>query len=161
MSGTLAVLRQAATVLLAEAPLPVVRATLRALLAESAAPPARAAAPPQQQEPKRPRPKAAPTPKPTDGEWDTRRREIRAVMLDRGVSYNDLAERFGVAVSTLRHALGRREPPTRTMRQRLEAWLENEPAPAVAAEAPFRANGAGRLHITAGSVDPAERATAD
>ena len=76
-------------------------------------------------------------------------------MLDRGVGYNDLAERFGVAVSTLRHALGRREPPTKVMRQRLEAWLESEPAPAVAAEAPFRPNGAGRLH-----ADTAERTTA-
>jgi hypothetical protein len=160
MSGTLAALRQPATVLLAEAPLPVVRATLRALLADTEAPPAKAAAPPQPQDPK---PKATPRPKPTNGEWDTRRREIRAAMLDRGVGYNDLAERFGVAVSTLRHALGRREPPTKVMRQRLEAWLESEPAPAVAAEAPFRANGAGRLHITAGagSGDPAERATAD
>ena len=158
MPGTdpLPALRQAATVLLAEAPLPVVRATLRALLADTEAPPAKAAAPPP---PQKPKPKAA-TPKPADGEWDARRREIRAAMLDRGVSYNDLAEQFGLAVPTLRHALGRREPPTRAMRQRLEAWLENEPAPAVAAEAPFRANGAGRLHITAGSVDPAERATA-
>jgi hypothetical protein len=155
MSEILVALRQAATVLLAEAPLPVVRATLRALLADTEAPPAKATAPPQPQEPKRPQPKAVPTPKPADGEWDMRRREIRAVMLDRGVSYNDLAERFGVAVSTLRHALGRREPPTRTMRQRLEAWLENEPAPAVAAEPPFRANGAGRLHAASG-----ERATA-
>ena len=152
MSEILVALRQAATVLLAEAPLPVVRATLRALLADTEAPPAKATAPPQPQDPK---PKATPRPKPTNGEWDTRRREIRAVMLDRGVSYNDLAERFGVAVSTLRHALGRREPPTRTMRQRLEAWLENEPAPAVAAEPPFRANGAGRLHAASG-----ERATA-
>ena len=150
MSGTLAALRQAATVLLAEAPLPVVRATLRALLADTEVPPAKAAAPPQ---PQKPKPKAA-TPKPADGEWDARRREIRAAMLDRGVSYNDLAERFGVAVSTLRHALGRREPPTRTMRQRLEAWLESEPAPAVA-EPPFRANGAGSAH-----AEGAERATA-
>ena len=155
MTGTLAALRQAAAVLLAEAPLPVVRATLRALLTDTEAPPARAAAPPQPQEPKRPRPKATPRPKPTDGEWDTRRREIRAAMLDRGVGYNDLAERFGVAVSTLRHALGRREPPTKVMRQRLEAWLESEPAPAVAAEAPFRPNGACRLH-----ADTAERTTA-
>jgi hypothetical protein len=151
MSGTLAVLRQAAAVLLAEAPLPVVRATLRALLADTEALPTRATAPPQPQDPK---PKATPRPKPTDGEWDTRRREIRAAMLDRAVSYNDLAERFGVAVSTLRHALGRREPPTRTMRQRLEAWLESEPASAVA-ERPFRANGAGSAH-----AEGAERATA-
>ena len=150
MSGTLDALRQAATVLLAEAPLPVVRATLRALLADTEAPPAKAAASPQ---PQKPKPKAAPTPKPADGEWDARRREIRAAMLDRGVSYNDLAERFGVAVSTLRHALGRREPPTRTMRQRLEAWLESEPAPAVA-EPPFRANGAGSAH-----AEGAEQAT--
>ena len=152
MSGTLAALRQAATVLLAEAPLPVVRATLRALLADTEAPPAKAAAPPQ---PQKPKPKAAPTPKPADGEWDARRREIRAAMLDRGVSYNDLAEQFGLAVPTLRHALGRREPPTRAMRQRLEAWLESEPAPAVAAEAPFRPNGACRPH-----ADTAERTTA-
>ena len=150
MSGTLAALRQAATVLLAEAPLPVVRATLRALLADTEAPPAKAAAPPQ---PQKPKPKAAPTPKPADGEWDARRREIRAAMLDRGVSYNDLAEQFGLAVPTLRHALGRREPPTRAMRQRLEAWLESEPAPAVA-EPPFRANGAGSAH-----AEGAERAT--
>ena len=151
MSGTLAALRQAATVLLAEAPLPVVRATLRALLADAEAPPAKVAAPPQ---PQKPKPKAAPTPKTADGEWDTRRREIRAARLDRGVSYNDLAEQFGVAVPTLRHALGRREPPTRAMRQRLEAWLESEPAPAVA-EPPFRANGAGSAH-----AEGAERATA-
>src|SRR6516165_4845478 len=151
MSGTLAALRQAATVLLAEAPLPVVRATLRALLADTEAPPAKAAAPPQ---PQKPKPKAAPTPKPADGEWDARRREIRAAMLDRGVSYNDLAEQFGLAVPTLRHALGRREPPTRAMRQRLEAWLESEPAPAVA-EPPFRANGADSAH-----AEGAERATA-
>jgi len=150
MSGTLDALRQAATVLLAEAPLPVVRATLRALLADTEAPPAKAAAPPQ---PQKPKPKAAPTPKPADGEWDARRREIRAAMLDRGVSYNDLAEQFGLAVPTLRHALGRREPPTRAMRQRLEAWLESEPAPAVA-EPPFRANGAGSAH-----AEGAERAT--
>ena len=151
MSGTLDALRQAATVLLAEAPLPVVRATLRALLADTEAPPAKAAAPPQ---PQKPKPKAAPTPKPADGEWDARRREIRAAMLDRGVSYNDLAEQFGVAVPTLRHALGRREPPTRAMRQRLEAWLESELAPAVT-EPPFRANGAGSAH-----AEGAERATA-
>jgi hypothetical protein len=150
MSGTLAALRQAATVLLAEAPLPVVRATLRALLADTEVPPAKAAAPPQ---PQKPKPKATPRPKPTDGEWDTRRREMRAVMLDRGVGYNDLAEQFGVAVPTLRHALGRREPPTRAMCQRLEAWLESEPAPAVA-EPPFRANGAGSAH-----AEGAERAT--
>jgi len=150
MSGTLDALRQAATVLLAEAPLPVVRATLRALLADTEAPPAKAAAPPQ---PQKPKPKAAPTPKPADGEWDARRREIRAAILDRGVSYNDLAEQFGLAVPTLRHALGRREPPTRAMRQRLEAWLESEPAPAVA-EPPFRANGAGSAH-----AEGAERAT--
>jgi len=149
MSGTLDALRQAATVLLAEAPLPVVRATLRALLADTEAPPAKAAAPPP---PQKPKPKAA-TPKPADGEWDARRREIRAAMLDRGVSYNDLAEQFGLAVPTLRHALGRREPPTRAMRQRLEAWLESEPAPAVA-EPPFRANGAGSAH-----AEGAERAT--
>ena len=151
MTGTLAALRQAATVLLAEAPLPVVRATLRALLADTEAPPAKAAAPPQ---PQKPKPKAAPTPKPADGEWDARRREMRAVMLDRGVGYNDLAEQFGVAVPTLRHALGRREPPTRAMCQRLEAWLESEPVPAVAAEPPFRANGAGSAH-----AEGAERAT--
>jgi hypothetical protein len=35
MSGTLAALRQAAAVLLAEAPLPVVRATLRGLLTDT------------------------------------------------------------------------------------------------------------------------------
>jgi len=75
-------------------------------------------------------------------------------MLDRGVGYNDLAEQFGLAVPTLRHALGRREPPTRAMRQRLEAWLESEPALAVA-EPPFRANGAGSAH-----AEGAERATA-
>ena len=150
MSGTLDALRQAATVLLAEAPLPVVRATLRALLADTEAPPAKAAASPQ---PQKPKPKAAPTPKPADGEWDARRREIRAAMLDRGVSYNDLAEQFGLAVPTLRHALGRREPPTRAMRQRLEAWLESEPALAVA-EPPFRANGTGSAH-----AEGAERAT--
>ena len=108
-----------------------------------------------------PRPKAAPRPQPSprvvpqpDGEWDTRRREIRAAMLDRGVSYNDLAEQFGVAARTLRHAIGRREPPTRAMRQRLEAWLENDPAPAVAAEPPFRSNGAGRLHDAAVRTSP-------
>jgi hypothetical protein len=70
-------------------------------------------------------------------------------MLDRGVSYNDLAEQFGVAARTLRHAVGRREPPTRAMRQRLEAWLENDPAPAVTAEPPFPFNSAGRLHDAA------------
>jgi hypothetical protein len=155
MSEILVALRQAATVLLAEAPLPVVRATLRALLADAEAPPARAAAPPQPQKPKQPRPKATSRPKPADGEWDTRRREIRAAMLARGVSYNDLAEQFGVAVPTLRHTLGRREPPTRAMRQRLEEWLESEPAPAVAAEPPFRPNGAGRFHAAT-----TERATA-
>ena len=155
MSGTLAALRQAATVLLAEAPLPVVRAMLRALLADTEGPPVKAAAPPQPQELKQPRAKAAPRPTPTDSEWDTRRREIRTAMLERGVSYNALAAQFGVAVPTLRHALGRREPPTRAMRQRLEAWLESEPALAVA-EPPFRANGAGSAH-----AEGAERATAD
>jgi hypothetical protein len=70
-------------------------------------------------------------------------------MLDRGVGYQDLADQFGLAARTLRHALGRREPPTRAMRQRLEAWLENDPAPAVAAEPPFRSNGASRLHDAA------------
>jgi hypothetical protein len=64
-------------------------------------------------------------------------------MLERGVSYQELADQFGVAVRTLRHALGRREPPTRAMRQRLEVWLETEAVPAVAAETPFRFNGAG------------------
>jgi hypothetical protein len=143
MSGSLAALRQAATVLLAEAPLPVVRATLLALLADTEASPAKAATPPQ--EPKQPQAKATPRPKPTDNTWDERRREIRAAMIERGVGYNDLAAQFGVAVRTLRHALGRREPPTKVMRQRLDAWLASEQAPAVAADAPFRANGAGRL----------------
>jgi hypothetical protein len=162
MSGTdpLAALRHAATVLLAEAPLPVVRATLRALLADTEAvaapPPARPDPPAAPPLPRKPRlqPKATPKLKPTDGEWDTRRREIRTAMLDRGVGYPDLANKFGVAVRTLRHAVGRREPPTRVMRQRLEAWLEDDPAPAVAAEPPFRSNGAGKPH------DAAARASA-
>jgi hypothetical protein len=147
MPGTdpLSALRQAATVLLAEAPLPVIRATLRALLADTETPPARAATSPQPLEPK---PKATPRPNPTDGTWDARRREIRAAMLERGVSYNDLAKQFGVAVKPLRHALGRREPPTRAMRHRLETWLETEPAPAVATDPPFRSNGAAGLHAT-------------
>jgi hypothetical protein len=162
MSGTdpLAALRHAATVLLAEAPLPVVRATLRTLLADTEAvaapPPARPNAPAAPPPPRKPRlqPKATPKLKPTDGEWDARRRAIRAAMLARGVGYQDLADQFGVAAQTLRHAVGRREPPTRAMRQRLEAWLKNDPAPAVAAEPPFRPNGAGRL------VDAAARTSA-
>jgi hypothetical protein len=150
MSGTLCALRQAATVLLAEASLPVVRATLRALLAETeTAAPARAASPPLQ-EPRQPRRQAKATPK-SDGTWDVRRREIRAAMLERSVSYRELADQFGVAVQTLRHALGRRQPPTQAMRQKLEAWTESGPAPAVAAkEQPFRTNGAGRVHTDAG-----------
>jgi hypothetical protein len=143
MSGTLAALRQAVTVLLAEAPLPVVRATLRALLADTEGSPAQAAAP---RKPQEPNPKATPRPKPTDGTWDARRQEIRAAMLARDVSYQDLAAQFGVAAPALRHALGRREPPTKVMRQRLETWLKNEPAPAVATDPPFRSNGVGRLH---------------
>jgi hypothetical protein len=155
MAGTdpLSALRQAATVLLAEAPLPVVRATLRTLLADTEVPPGKAAAPPQPQEPK---PKATPGPNPTDGTWDARRREIRAAMLDRGVGYNELAGQFGVAVQTLRHAVGRREPPTKVMRQRLEAWLKTS-APAVAAEPPFRCNGVGRFR-TIDSGDATQRA---
>ena len=77
MPGTdpLPALRQAATVLLAEAPLPVVRATLRALLAETetaAAPsPAVRAASSPPQEPRQPRQRAKAAPKP-DGGWDAR-----------------------------------------------------------------------------------------
>jgi hypothetical protein len=153
MSGTLIALRQAATVLLAEAPLPVVRATLRALLTDTDAPPAKAVVPAQLREPKPSQAKAKPRSKPTDATWDARRQEIRAAMLDRGVSYQDLAGQFGVAAKPLRHTLGRRAPPTKAMRQRLEAWLATEPAPAVAAEPPFRANGAGRL--PGGNAEPA------
>jgi hypothetical protein len=143
----LAALRQAATALISTAAAPTVLVALRALIDGTEA------APRSPSEPKPMpalRPKAAPKPKPTrEGEWDARRREFRAAMLDRGVSYQDLADQFGVAVQTLRHALGRREPPTRAMRQRLEAWLENDPAPAVAAEPPFRPNGTGRPHDAA------------
>jgi hypothetical protein len=154
----LVALRQAATALISTAAAPTVLAALRALIDGTEA------APRSPSEPKltpTSRPKAAPRPQPSprvtsqpDGEWDARRREIRAAMLDRGVGYQDLADQFGVAVRTLRHALGRREPPTRAMRQRLETWLENEPAPAVGAETPFRANGAGRLHDAAARTSP-------
>jgi hypothetical protein len=149
MSGTdpLSALRQAATMLLAEAPLSVVRATLRALLADTEAVADAPISPPHPKELKQLQPKPVPKPKPS--EWDARRREIRTAMLGRGVSYQDLADRFGVAVRTLRHALGRREPPTRAMRQRLEAWLEIDPAPVVATEPPFRSSGAGGLHDAA------------
>jgi hypothetical protein len=149
----LAALRQAATALISTAAAPTVLAALRALIDGTEA------APRSPSEPKltpASRPKAAPRPKPSprvapqpDGEWDARRREIRAAMLDRGVGYQDLADQFGVAARTLRHAVGRRKPPTRAMRQRLEAWLENDQAPAVATEPPFRPNGAGRLHDAA------------
>jgi hypothetical protein len=154
----LAALREAATALISTAAAPTVLAALRALIDGTEAAPRSPSEPkltPASRQKAAPRPQHSPrvAPQP-DGEWDTRRREIRAAMLDRGVSYNDLAEQFGVAVTTLRHALGRREPPTRAMRQRLEAWLENEPAPAVA-EPPFRSNGTGRLH-----PEGAERATA-
>jgi hypothetical protein len=161
MSGTLAALRQAATVLLAEAPLPLVRATLRALLADAEAPLTRPAelADKRLQTHKlnRPQRKAPPGRRPTDDTWDARRREIRTAMLERGVSYQDLAEQFGVAAKPLRHTLGRRAPPTKAMRQRFDTWLATEPAPVVAAAPlPFRANGAGGRH-----GDGAERAAAD
>jgi hypothetical protein len=160
MPDPLSALREAAIVLLAAAPLPVVRATLRALLADTeptaAQPPARAEKsplrPPQGAKPTRPK-----APAQSDGTWDARRREIRAAMIERQLSYPALAQQFGVATRTLHHALGRRQPPTVAMRQRLEAWLD-APAPEVAAEPPFRLNGAGRGHATADVA--VERATA-
>ena len=149
----LVALRQAATALISTAAAPTVLAALRALIDGTEAAPR---SPPEPKLTPTSRPKAAPRPQPSprvapqpDGEWDGRRREIRAAMLDRGVGYRDLADQFGVAARTLRHAVGRREPPTRAMRQRLEAWLENDPAPAVATEPPFRSNSAGRLHDAA------------
>ena len=149
----LAALRQAAAPLISTAAAPTVLVALRALIDGTEAVPR---SPSELKLTPTSMPKAAPRPQPSprvvpqpDGEWDTRRREIRAAMLDRGVRYQDLADQFGVAARTLRHAVGRRQPPTRAMRQRLEAWLENDPAPAVATEPPFRSNSAGRLHDAA------------
>jgi hypothetical protein len=164
----LSALRTAAAALLADVPLPVVRATLRALLADAdVVTPAEVAdvAPVQ---PKASPPPRAPAPsKQPDLAWDTQRRAIRAAMQERGVAYPALAKQFGVAVPTLRHALGRRQPPTLAMRKWLDAWLRTSApksaAPAVAAEpSTFRPNGVGRPHAgaAASSGDGAERAAA-
>jgi hypothetical protein len=150
-------LREAATALLAEAPLPVVRATLRALLDGADAEPRRTSALPASPQMTRPTKLKQTPPKRSDGAWDARRREIRAAMQERDVGYADLAKQLRVTVKVLHHALGRRQPPAQALQRQLEAWLATS-APAVAAEPPFRTNGAGRFHTSA-DVD-AERAPA-
>jgi hypothetical protein len=147
---SLTALRQAATALIGTAAATTVLAALRMLIdgneAAFAAPtPVPRSASPQ------PPPRVPARP---DETWDVDRKRFRTAMLERNVGYPALAEIVGVSRNTLQNALGKRASPTHALRQKLEVWLADEPAPAVATpEQPFRGNGNGRDHTSEWRVD--------
>jgi hypothetical protein len=149
--STLEILRQAASALLATAPEPVVRRTLRELLAEEnytpadQRPGAGAISPCRQgsgvQQPvlganyantAHDSPRLAATgslhpaalPKATlMSEWPTLRQRVRAAMHARGVSFERLGSLLGYAPATLQQAVGTNRPKTLRMMERIKAWL--------------------------------------
>jgi hypothetical protein len=74
-------------------------------------------------------------------EWENLRQRVREARQTRKISIQTMAERLGLAKTTLENTLQTRALPSVRMRQNLEQWLA---APEVAAnETMFRGNGAG------------------
>jgi hypothetical protein len=150
-------LRHAASTLIAAAPAGAVLAAMRAMLADWPDTPSAAAVAPRQAVQSNggapaPAPPAAVL-RPPQGraaaavesaEWDRQRQAVKAALVRCGGTVKQLAEQFGLAVTTVRTSLQTRSPPSRALQQRLADWLAATPetaAPEVAAPGPFRSNG--------------------
>jgi hypothetical protein len=128
--------RDAAVALIGVAPESTVLTVLRMLVDAVTPAPARApdALSPPATRLVSPRPKPA-TAAPIDEAWETMRRQVKAAMAERGVSYADVAAAIGRSEIGVRISLGSRKPPKPIVRTRLQTWLDQ--APAVAAPSPF------------------------
>ena len=139
MSG----LHDAAAALLQEAPEPVVLTVIRLLLDARTPAPARASEvrlPPTRRPALSPRAKPAAA-APIDEGWEELRRQVKATMAERGVSYADVAAAIGRSEIGVRISLSTRKPPKPIVRTRLQTWLDQ--APAVAAPSPFPGSSTG------------------
>jgi hypothetical protein len=185
MSGALESLdplRQAAVTLLTAAPHGAVILAVRALLdgweqntataaatdppqaarragmnaaAVPAPPPAASVAPPRGTIATKPQ---APVPANADGAaWMQLRQQVREAREARGLTVRALADELGVPLMTLKFALYSKQPPSRSLQQRLTDWLATAPEVAAIPAEPFRPNGAGHSLET---NDDAERLAA-
>jgi hypothetical protein len=148
-------LADAARLLIAEASPTTVRAVLRMLLDEPApakagvAPAASAAA----TSPTVRSPPLSPTAARTgrkhaarrtsangaDPDWDDLRQQVRAAMREQGIDFTTLGTALGVAPSSARVAIYRKQAPSRPLAAKLQAWLADTSAAEVATlVAPFR-----------------------
>jgi hypothetical protein len=138
--------RDAAAALIGMAPESTVLTVLRMLVDSLAPASARApeVPPPLAPRPVPPAAKPAASARPTaDPAWETLRGEVKAAMIERGASFEDVAAAITRSAIGVRIMLGSRKPPKPIVRTRLQAWLE-QAAPAVAAvPAPFPGSGTG------------------
>jgi transcriptional regulator with XRE-family HTH domain len=131
--------RTAASASVRTAQAPVLLAALRLLLDDAEAAPVTAVASPPRAPSQSP-PADIADPDPTG--WLALRERVQRARAERDLSYAALAEQLGVTATTLATIISVRRPPSKTMQQRLKAWLAHPATvPEVAApEAPFRSN---------------------
>jgi hypothetical protein len=136
-------LADAARLLLAEASPTTVRAVLRMLvddvLPAAARPPlavARPAVPRARQAPRacprgvNPSPRPKPASQTPDAEWEALRSQVRDAMREQGIDFPTLGTALGVAPSSARVAIYRKQAPSRPLAAKLQAWLAaNSAAP--------------------------------
>jgi hypothetical protein len=89
--------------------------------------------------------------------WMSLRQQVRDAREARGLTVRALADELDVPLMTLRFALYSKQPPTRSIQNRLTDWLATAPEVAAIPAEPFRPNGAGH---TIGADNDADRLAA-
>jgi hypothetical protein len=83
---------------------------------------------------------------------------VKAVMKERGAGYADVAAAVGRSAVAVKISINSRKPAPRSVRGRLQQWLDQ--APAVASPVPFRSNGHDHPDSAYGSTSADGRASA-